>query len=250
MSRKNNKPHIICITGTDTDAGKTLVTAGLLRAINGLGKPVQAIKAVQTGCISSENGLTAPDVAIYRRAAPGACCMALATFIEPCSPHLAASLEGKELKLASLLDRIQAEAASFDGLTLLEGAGGLLVPLNERECFIDLFERLGAPIVLVAPNRLGTINHSLLSLEAIRARSLEIQAVVLSKTEDQHSPSPLARQMEKDTPAIISKLAKIPRPVCLPYFQGIHSSGQEQATEAWNDVCEHLLPTAKAICGI
>lgn len=237
-------PRVICVTGTDTDAGKSVVTAGLLRAFQRLGRPVQAIKAVQTGCGEPQPERHAPDVALYRDAAPGVPCKALATFKEPCSPHLAASLEGASLAAQTLVEQIRSEAAIFTGTTLVEGAGGLFVPLNEKECFIDLFVKLGAPLVLVAPNRLGTINHSLLSLEAISKRGLALLAFVLSKTEASDGGNALERRMAEDNPEIIARLARIAPRLSLPFFAGLGSSDAAKRSAAWNALSDTLMPLA------
>lgn len=239
--------RVICIAGTDTDAGKSLVTAGLLRALCSLGRPVQGIKAVQTGCEQGPDGLVAPDAALYKEAAPEVPCRALETFKTPCSPHLAARLEGRELLLGGLLAALRVQAEAFSGVTLVEGAGGLFAPFNARERFIDLFSELGAPLILVAPNRLGAINHVLLSLEALKSRKLPVLATVLSAACGPAADAPLADLIAEDNLRIIGELAETPALFSLPFIPGLHSPKTGVRALAWQTLCRLLLPLAQKI---
>lgn len=186
-------------------------------------------------------------MALYKDAAPGASSRAILTFREPCSPHLAARIEERDIDTNSLLARIRQEADGFPGVTLVEGAGGLFVPLNDRECFVDLFARLRAPLVLVAPNRLGAINHSLLSLEAIGRRGLPVLGTVLSTCRPVKYNDILSAAMEKDNPEIIARVAGIRRPISLPYIAGLHSKDAGERKAAWDAAGLHLLPLAQEI---
>ena len=186
----------VFVAGTGTDVGKTVATASLLRALRGLGVAAQAVKPVQTGVPAQGNSKGeeaghAPggDAATYAAAVndlapvPGLPPAAvLHTFSLPASPHLAAARVGVELKAAGLARSIRehwAGLAPGGRLLLLEAAGGLLAPLNAREGMIDLMAEVKAPVVLVARNELGVLNHALLSLAALRARGLELAGLVL-----------------------------------------------------------------------
>jgi adenosylmethionine-8-amino-7-oxononanoate aminotransferase len=189
-------PEIICICGTDTDVGKTVVTAGLLRAGLDLYPKldIQAIKAVQTGCLTHADGhsLLAPDVQIYQDAAPEAKSQALFTFPDACSPHLAASRVGESLSARLMAQTVLQEAAKAR-ITLLEGAGGLFVPLNAKESLLDMLQLLHdsgrclLTVLLVTENKLGAINQALLSLEALRNRNLKIAGFISTNP---HAPAP------------------------------------------------------------
>ncbi len=159
-------PRVICIVGTDTDVGKTIVTSGLLRALSAIGIRAQAIKPVQTGCNNVAGRRLSSDAAIYTAASPGTNVHTLHAFSKPCSPHLAA-LHQKKVIHAKTLAADTLHYAHNANVTLVEGSGGLFVPINAEETFLDLFALLGAPVVLVVANRLGAINHALLSLEAL-----------------------------------------------------------------------------------
>ncbi len=169
------------VTGTDTDAGKTVVTAALLRALLRRGTPARAVKPVQTGV--PETGL-AGDACLYVDAAgewaaspalPVA--MTLERFRLPVSPHLAAAREGRRLTVADLTAAV-GEACRDGVFALVEGAGGAAVPLNDDESMLDLMAALDLPVLLVVGNRLGAINHALLTLQAVRARGLRVAGIV------------------------------------------------------------------------
>jgi malonyl-CoA O-methyltransferase len=156
----------VFVTGTDTGIGKTVVSACLVRAWQAsYWKPVQSgIEDDDTATVIRLAAL-APD-----RHAPPAYALRASL-----SPHAAAALEG----IAIDLDRLAAVPALPTPL-VVEGAGGVLVPLTDRQLMIDLMARLALPVVLVARSGLGTINHTLLSLMALRARGLAIAGVVMN----------------------------------------------------------------------
>ncbi len=156
----------LVVTGTDTDIGKTVVAAGLVGALGAdYWKPVQAGLDGET------------DRETVMRLAP---CDAIRTHEEiyrlatPASPHRAAALDGIEIDTARLTPPHSTR------LLVIEGAGGLMVPLTPNELQIDLFARWRFPVVLVASTRLGTINHTLLSIEALRARAIPIVGVLFT----------------------------------------------------------------------
>ena len=236
--------RILCITGTDTDAGKTVVTAALARAAVAKGWRTLVIKPVQTGSAPDAQGeLQSPDLALCFAAAPGVATRSLVQFATPCSPHLAVRLDGGSPGLPSVRDlaegicgTIQEWLASDDGpgrnLVLLEGAGGLLTPLGETETLGDLLALLGWPVLLVAANRLGAVNHALLSLEALRSRNLVCPGFIMAEvTEAQDN---LARAIRKDNPLIIAGLGKSSCLAELPYLPCLTASDLPAGEAAWD----------------
>lgn len=155
--------NVIVVTGTDTDVGKTVFAAALTGALGAsYWKPVQA---------GTDDGTDRQRVArlagiASERILPEA--YALAT---PCSPHRAAEIDGVTIDL----DRLA--LPQVDGPLVVEGAGGVLVPIVGRTTFGDLFARWQRPVVLVARTALGTINHSLLSIEALRTRGVPLLGI-------------------------------------------------------------------------
>ena len=154
------------VTGTDTDVGKTVLAAALIGALDGCyWKPVQAGLAGETDAETVRRlALVSADRIIpevYR-------------LTMPASPHLAAERDGIEIDV----DRLTVLPTAGGAHPLfIEGAGGLMVPLTRKHLQIDLFVRWGLPVVLCASTRLGTINHSLLSIEALRRRGIPLLGV-------------------------------------------------------------------------
>src|ERR1700722_7536882 len=155
----------IVVTGTDTNIGKTVFAAGLTGLLAGAyWKPVQAGLEGETDT-DTVRRLTGLDPAHFL---PEAWRLRL-----PASPHLAAEREGLEIDSGSL------RVPGADRPLIIEGAGGLMVPINRRELFIDVFARWGFPVVLCARTALGTLNHTLLSIEALRRRSIPVKGIAL-----------------------------------------------------------------------
>jgi len=169
------------VTGTGTEVGKTVVAAALARTAAAAGRRVAVLKPVETGV--DEPG--EPDHALLRRAAGSAQSdaeIAPYRYGPPVSPHLAAAAAGEAIEPAALVAAAERAAASADVL-VCEGVGGLLVPLRgspDPWLVRDLAAALGLPLVLAAHPGLGTINHTLLTLEAARAAGLRVAAVVLT----------------------------------------------------------------------
>ena len=173
------------MTGTDTGVGKTVVAVALLVALRDSGTSAAPMKPVQTGALSRGGRLSSPDLEFCLRVsglqpAPGIKRhMAPYLFKDACSPHLAAERAGRAIVLNKLTRSCRALAQAFDAV-VVEGAGGLLAPLGKRRFMIDLVKALKLPAVLVAQPGLGTLNHTLLSLEALRRRGIPVAAVVLN----------------------------------------------------------------------
>jgi dethiobiotin synthase len=162
------------ITGTDTGVGKTAVSAALLHRYRGVA-PLRYWKPVQTGIELDD------DTAMVRclAACPEEQILTVGVRLpHPVSPHLAAKLAGVTITIESLQRFLPPRAEGWRWA--VEGAGGALVPLNGSDLMIDLMSALALPVVLVARSSLGTINHTLLTLEALRARSLSVAGVVMT----------------------------------------------------------------------
>lgn len=180
------------VTGTGTDVGKTAFTAALLRALRGRGVAAQALKPVQTGVRPEQLATSAlADGVAYARAVadlpplPPAPAATLHCFRLPASPHLAAGEEGQRLTVAGLAEDVRAHWQETEtSLLLVEGAGGMAVPINEEEDTLDFMAALDLPVLLVGSNCLGALNHVLLSLQALRLKGLRPAAVVLMAPEE------------------------------------------------------------------
>ncbi len=175
------------VTGTDTGVGKTEVSCALLLEARAAGLDVGAMKPAESGVAPGQPS----DAERLRLAAgggdePGLVCPY--RFQAPLAPAVAARLAGVEVRLEVILEAARALAARHAAL-LVEGAGGLLVPLTPRETFADLAVALGLPVLVVARAGLGTVNHTALTVEALRARRLRVAGVVLNRTAPGDDPS-------------------------------------------------------------
>lgn len=174
-----NMNHIYFVSGIDTDAGKSYCTAWLAKELANEGHRVITQKFIQTGNVGhsedidlhrrimgtgylpeDREGLTMPEIFSY-----------------PCSPHLAARIDGRPIDFDKI-ERATLELASRYDRVLVEGAGGLMVPLTEDFLTIDYVAQKHYPLVFVTSGKLGSINHTLLSFEAIRSRNIVLDTVL------------------------------------------------------------------------
>jgi dethiobiotin synthetase len=205
------------VTATDTGVGKTEVACALVEAARADGLDVGAMKPAQSGL---EPGV-ASDAERLRAAAGGADPAELVcpyAFAPPLAPGVAARLAGVEISLGRIVDAARALAARHQAL-LVEGAGGLLVPLGPRQSYADLAVALGLPVLVVARAGLGTVNHVALTVEALRARRLPIAGIVLNRTGPADDPSVPHNAAE------IEKLTGLAPLASLPYVADIASRG-------------------------
>jgi len=172
---------LLFVTGTDTDVGKSIVTAGIVRALRRRGIDAVPMKPVQTG------------VRRFAESDPALACRAAGwdppedeldwvmpyMFEDACSPHLAAERAGREIDLDLICDSL-GRLLKAHQVVIVEGAGGLLVPLNRKSTFDSLISTCEAPTLVVADNRLGMINHTLLTLAELESLELPIAGVVVN----------------------------------------------------------------------
>jgi len=186
------------VTATDTGVGKTWVACALARAATRRGLRVAAMKPCETG--DGDDGARLMDAA-GRPLDP-----ALARpyqFHLPASPEVAARVEGTVVDVASIVDAFARLTRDAD-FTIVEGAGGLLVPVAPGVLMADLAARLGLPLLVVARASLGTVNHTLLTIEAARARKIAIAGVVTSRAADTAGPE------EPTNPEAIATYGRVP----------------------------------------
>jgi len=176
------------VTGTDTGVGKTLVTAGIAAALRARGAAVGVAKPTETGCRREAGGLYAEDAATLAAAVEARepldeiCPW---RFADPLAPALAAERSGAAIDVDALVETLRRRGRTYD-LLLIEGAGGLLVPLRERTTYADVAAALGAPVLVVVGSRLGAINATLLTLEVLAARGIAVAGYVVNRI----APSP------------------------------------------------------------
>jgi dethiobiotin synthetase len=205
------------VTGTGTEIGKTFVCAGVIRHLRAALRPVRALKPV----ISGFDAMTAPasDSALLLDALGIPLCdEAIAAispwrFAAPLSPNMAARAEGRSLDLDEVVAFCRQEISAEAGATvLIEGVGGLMVPLDERRTVLDWIARLNVPILLIAGSYLGAISHTLTCVEVLRSRGLPLAAILVNE-----SPAGIALQQTVET---IGAFARPSPVVALPRAAG------------------------------
>lgn len=216
----------VFITGTDTGVGKTLVAAALARALRGAGVDAVPMKPVQTGCVRRGGAWSAPDLDFSLAAAGLAATPAERELMAPyrfrpaCSPHLAARQAGRQIRLP-VIRRAFARLAARHAFVVAEGAGGVLVPLDDRRTMADLIAALAVPVVVVARAGLGTINHTLLSIRALRDARLTVVAIVLNQAVPGRPG-----MIERDNRRTIERLTGVPVAASLAYGVSLPGAAQ------------------------
>lgn len=161
------------VTGTDTNVGKTVVAAALLHRYRGH-VPLRYWKPIQTGIEGDDD---TAEVCRLAGCAPHEVRSSGIRLPNPVSPHLAARMSGRAIAIGPLIEAFRQDAGA--ARWMIEGAGGVLVPLNDSEVMADAMVSLNLPVLVVARTALGTINHTLLTMEALRRRSLHVAGVVM-----------------------------------------------------------------------
>jgi dethiobiotin synthetase len=209
------------VTGTGTEVGKTAVAAAIARSLAAEGRRVAVFKPAVTGLAepgeadhellrrASGSGQSDEQIAPYR-------------YRPPASPHLAAEMAGERIDPARLLETAHAAAGAADFL-VCEGVGGMMVPLTPNYLVRDLAAELALPLVVAAPPGLGTINHTLLTLEAARAASLDVALIVLTPSPQDPDPiqSSNRRTLESlgGVPVAVLPLLDLKRPESWPRLE-------------------------------
>ena len=203
------------MTGTDTGVGKTRVAAALLAAWREAGVDAVPMKPVQTGCWRQGKTLVAPDlVACLAEAGlkPGIDeqqDMAPYCFQPACSPHLAAAEAGETISISTIMAAFRRVCRRHEAV-VVEGAGGIAVPLTLRRTMLDLMKALQLPVILTARSSLGTLNPTLLSLAALRDAGVPLLGVVMNQSE----PGRWGK-IEEDNRRTIERMGKTPVLACI-----------------------------------
>ncbi len=173
----------VFVTGTGTDVGKTFVTSALVRHARAAGRNVAAFKPVVSGFDPATIAVSDPGVLLAALERPPTHIDQIAPwrFAAPLSPDMAAAREGRTLDIDAIVAFCRRASQSAD-LALIEGVGGVMVPLDERHTVLDWMSALQLPVLLVAGSYLGTISHTLTALRVLTQRNLEIAGIVVSES--------------------------------------------------------------------
>lgn len=210
------KPGIF-ITGTDTGVGKTVVAAGLALALRAKGIRVGVMKPVATGCVGVQHRLVSHDAAYLMEAAENEF-PALTNpvrYRQPLSPNVAASIEKKEVDLDQIRKAYR-ELQSYYDFIIVEGVGGLMVPLTRDYYVANLIREFNLPMVVVARSGLGTINHTLLTIDAAIVRGFDVKGIIFNRM-----PTTNISIAEMTNPKVIHELSGVPVLGCLPEMDSL-----------------------------
>jgi dethiobiotin synthetase len=204
----------IFITGTDTGVGKTYVAAGIAIALKERGIYVGVMKPAETGCSMRAGRLIPRDALRLMKAAGVRDSLSLVNpyrFRQPLAPSTAASLERKKISLDKIINVYQKLSTRHEFM-IVEGAGGIMVPLSQNVTYLDLAEALDIPVLIVARPGLGTINHTLLTVFALLERNVTIAGIVIN-----HANERKPGLAERTNPALIEKLSGVTIAGIIPY---------------------------------
>lgn len=208
------------VTGTDTGVGKTLITAGLAHALRARGIDTGVMKPVETGCPSRDGRLRPPDALALREAAGLRDALDLINpyrFREPLAPMVAAERSRRSINVERLLGRFD-RLADRHTVMLVEGAGGLMVPITEKVSFLDLAIRLQLPLLVVIGSRLGALNHARLTVDAALAARVPVAGAIVNRATTGRS---LARTTNL---AALRRLLPIPILGEIPHLFGLRGN--------------------------
>lgn len=204
------------ITGTDTSIGKTFIASLLAKILKDKGEDVGVMKPVETGC-GIVDGYLAPQDALALKAASGSPdpldTINPYRFSEPVAPDVASEVSGITIDFNRIKDYYE-RIAGAHGVMLVEGAGGLLTPLTPDKTMADLADFLGLGLIIVAGNRLGAINHTLLTVECAEKRGLKVRGIILNNPSPENDPSQKSNRKE------IKRFTDIPVLGEVPYMAG------------------------------
>jgi dethiobiotin synthetase len=203
----------IFVTGTDTGVGKTLVAGGIADWFVRQGMRVAVSKPCATGCERRREGLVSSDAEFLAHCARTVHPLDMVCpqrYAEPLAPAVAAARAGQPLDWSSI-DRSIVEMTAGAAAIVVEGVGGILVPMDERHTVLDMARWLALPAIIVARAGLGTINHTLLTIRALREAGIVVAGVVINRYPPETPPV-----AEETNPKAISQWAKVPVVCIIP----------------------------------
>ncbi len=234
----------VFITGTDTDLGKTVVAAALLAIWRAVKLDIVPMKPIQTGCPEEAGKLISTDLRFCLKMAAMTELdaeyemMEVYKFKHACSPHLAAAQAGMQIDFPPIIQAMQELQSRHDGV-IVEGAGGVMVPIAGNLTMLDLMQALALPVILVTRPELGTINHTLLSLDQLRRAKLRVLGVIICQSQSMEWG-----MIEQNNLETIERLGKIKVLGRLPFMPGLNR-GEMTATNFLQTVKESLYDAFK-----
>ena len=208
----------IFITGTDTGVGKTIVAAGLSLALRERGMKVGVMKPIATGCIGNDRNLISSDAVFLFEAAENEYppLTSPVRYRNPVAPSVAAVYEKQEVNIERIIRSYQKLSTLYD-YVIVEGIGGLLVPLKKKYYVANLIRELGLPILIVSNIGLGAINHTLLTIDSALIRGITIKGIIFNR-----APLVNFSLAELTNPKVVNELTGLPVLGVLPELEDVN----------------------------
>lgn len=207
MTQNMTSTKGIFVTGTDTGVGKTVVSALIVRALKLKGVNTAVMKPIETGCRKEGTVLIPSDGEFLKEMAEMDEPITEVTpycFETPVAPLVASETEGRDIHIERIIDQFKRLTKKYD-FVVVEGVGGLMVPITEVAMVVDLIEELDIPVIIVSLNKLGVLNHTLLTVEAIKNRSLELKGLVMNN----QTIDPLDRSQDSNL-QVLKRILQMP----------------------------------------
>ena len=218
------------VTGTDTGVGKTVITVALLELMRSFGLKACGMKPIETGCVREHEELIPSDGEFIKTA--GQLAEPLGTispcrFEHPLAPLAASRIEGMPVDLQKIQTTYSQLSSRYEAV-IVEGVGGLLVPVTDNYSVLDLAQDFGLPLVVVARTGLGTLNHTMLTVNYALKEGLAVAGIIMNES---HPPeNTLAEKTNKD---ILMKISPVPLFGVFPYLNKLDRNTIEQAAEKY-----------------
>ena len=226
----------VFITGTDTEVGKTVIAAGLASAIKAKGIDVGIMKPVVTGATRNKGGLISDDVQFLLSAIESHDENDLVNPVAlelPLAPLVASRLEEYDIDIRKIQDAFSKLTKKHDFI-VVEGIGGILVPIKEDYCVSDMIKDMGLPVIVVSRPGLGTINHTLLTIREAQSRGIEVMGFIINGANKEETGI-----AERTNPKIIQELSRVPLLGIFPFDPCVDVSKLEMG-DITQSTLEHI----------
>jgi dethiobiotin synthetase len=244
-SKEHNNARGFFITGTDTGIGKTIITAALIKAAKFLGVSACGMKPIETGCLKSEFGVRSSEFGVKEKVLIPSDGMFLREiagvndsidlvtpirFKNPLAPLPASEIEGVPVEIDKIKKAYSKLSKKYDAV-FIEGIGGLLAPIKKDYTVLDLARDFGLPIIVVARPDLGTINHTMLTVNYAIREGLTVSGIIIN-----HSQPPEGSLAEETNPEVIRQLSTVPLLGIFPYLKELDAGTIEEAAKKTLDI--------------
>jgi dethiobiotin synthetase len=221
------------IAGTDTGVGKTVIAGAMMKAIHAQGLSVCGMKPVETGCSRTGNNLYPPDGMFLKKVAGMDENINQITpfcFEAPVSPFLASEMESRPVSIGVIVGKVHDLLERYQAI-VVEGVGGILVPIRKNYFVLDLIKELDLPLIVVARPSLGTLNHTLLTVNYALKEGIRVSGIVINFTRKSEGTV-----SENTNPLVLQQLSPVPVLGVFPYLDNLENETIEKAAMKYLDL--------------